>query len=88
LADSAGLSGRRQAACFFSRDLGNAGRLLLRSPATPPRTENVVMETTYGDRLHKPLGPSVDEFFSAIAETFKRGGNAIIPTFALERAQD
>jgi len=46
------------------------------------------METTYGDRLHKPLGPSVDEFFSAIAETFKRGGNAIIPTFALERAQD
>jgi len=42
------------------------------------------METTYGDRLHKPLGPSVDEFFEAITETFKRGGNVIIPTFALE----
>lgn len=73
---------------LFSGDLGNTGRLLLRSPATPPRAENVVMETTYGDRLHKPLGPSIDEFFSAIAETFKRGGNVIIPTFALERAQE
>ena len=73
---------------LFSGDLGNAGRVLLRSPATPPHAENVVMETTYGDRLHKPLGPSVDEFFEAITETFKRGGNVIIPTFALERAQE
>ena len=73
---------------LFSGDLGNAGRLLLRSPPTPPHAENVVMETTYGDRLHKPLGPSVDEFFDAITETFKRGGNVIIPTFALERAQE
>ena len=73
---------------LFSGDLGNAGRLLLRSPATPPHAENVVMETTYGDRLHKPLGPSIDEFYEAITETFKRGGNVIIPTFALERAQE
>jgi metallo-beta-lactamase family protein len=73
---------------LFSGDLGNTGRLLLRSPATPPHAENAVMETTYGDRLHKPLGPSVDEFFDAITETFKRGGNVVIPTFALERAQE
>ena len=33
---------------LFSGDLGNAGRVLLRSPATPPRSENVVMEATYG----------------------------------------
>ena len=46
------------------------------------------METTYGDRLHKELAPSIDEFFDAIKETFKRGGNVIIPTFALERAQE
>ena len=44
---------------LFSGDLGNAGRVLLRSPATPPRSENVVMEATYGDRLHKQLGPSI-----------------------------
>jgi metallo-beta-lactamase family protein len=73
---------------LFSGDLGNAGRLLLRSPSKPPHAENVVMETTYGDRLHKPLGPSIEEFYGAITETFQRGGNVIIPTFALERAQE
>ena len=78
----------RSTSVLFSGDLGNAGRLLLRSPATPPRVDNVVMETTYGDRLHKPLGPSIDELFEAITETFKRGGNVIIPTFAVERAQE
>ena len=72
----------------FSGDLGSAGRVLLRSPTMPPHAENVVMETTYGDRLHKQLGPSIDEFYEAITETFKRGGNVIIPTFALERAQE
>ena len=73
---------------LFSGDLGSAGRVLLRSPAKPPHAENVVVETTYGDRLHKQLGPSIDEFYEAITETFKRGGNVIIPTFALERAQE
>jgi metallo-beta-lactamase family protein len=73
---------------LFSGDLGSPGRPLLRGPATPPHAENVVMETTYGDRLHKGLGPSIDEFYEAVTETFKRGGNVIIPTFALERAQE
>ena len=73
---------------LLSGDLGNAGRPLLRGPAKPPRAENVVMETTYGDRLHKQLGPSIEELYAAIAETFRRGGNVIIPTFALERAQE
>jgi metallo-beta-lactamase family protein len=73
---------------LFSGDLGTADRRLLRSPTKPPHAENVVMETTYGDRLHKPLGSSIDEFYEAITETFKRGGNVIIPTFALERAQE
>jgi metallo-beta-lactamase family protein len=73
---------------LLSGDLGKAGGLLLRSPTQPPHAENVVMETTYGDRLHKQLGPSIDEFYGAINETFKRGGNVIIPTFALERAQE
>ena len=73
---------------LFSGDLGNAGRPLLRGPSRPPHAENVVMETTYGDRLHKPLGPSIDEFYGAVTDTFKRGGNVVIPTFALERAQE
>lgn len=73
---------------LFSGDLGNVGHMLLRNPATPPHADNVVMETTYGDRLHKSLGSSIDELFEAVNETFKRGGSVIIPAFALERAQE
>lgn len=80
-------AGRRRRA-LFSGDLGNAGRPILRPPATPPRADVVIMETTYGDRLHKPLPPSVEELQQVVSETFKRGGNIIIPTFALERAQE
>lgn len=73
---------------LFSGDLGNAGRPLLRPPTTPPHADAVVIETTYGDRQHKPIGPSIEEFYAAISDTFKRGGNVVIPTFALERAQE
>jgi metallo-beta-lactamase family protein len=73
---------------LFSGDLGNAGRPLLPPPAVPPQTDAVVIETTYGDRLHKPIGPSIEELYAAVAGTFLRGGNVIIPTFGLERAQE
>ncbi len=72
----------------FSGDLGNRGRAILRDPATPPAADVVVMETTYGDRRHKQLEPSIEELYEAINDTFRRGGNVIIPTFALERAQE
>jgi len=72
----------------FSGDLGNSGRPLLRDPVAPPQCDALVMETTYGDRLHKPLRPSVEELFQVIEDTVRRGGNVIIPTFALERAQE
>jgi metallo-beta-lactamase family protein len=78
----------RRATVLFSGDLGNLGRPLLRAPAAPPRADAVVMEATYGDRLHKPLQPSVEELEGAVIDTFRRGGNVIIPTFALERAQE
>jgi metallo-beta-lactamase family protein len=80
--------GARRTAVLFSGDLGNAGRPLLRDPVTPAKTDVVVMETTYGDRRHRPLPASVDELYAAIGDTFRRGGNVIIPTFALERAQE
>ncbi|MEJ2479371.1 MAG: MBL fold metallo-hydrolase [Acidihalobacter sp.] len=73
---------------IFSGDLGNNGRPILRDPQLPPPADAVVMETTYGDRLHKALKPSVEELYGAITDTFERGGNVIIPTFALERAQE
>jgi metallo-beta-lactamase family protein len=73
---------------LFSGDIGNAGRPLLRAPQTPSSAEFVVMESTYGDRVHRPFPDTVAEFYDAITSTFARGGNVIIPTFALERAQE
>jgi metallo-beta-lactamase family protein len=73
---------------LFSGDLGNYHRPILRDPSPPPKADYVVMETTYGDRAHKSLKPSVEELYEAINDTFKRGGNVIIPSFALERSQE
>ncbi len=72
----------------FSGDLGNVGKPIIRSPSPAPMADVVVMECTYGDRLHKAMQPSIGELRDAILDTLQRGGNAIIPTFALERAQD
>ena len=73
---------------LFSGDLGNAERPFLRSPAPPPAADLVVMETTYGDRLHEKLEPSVAALYAALNDAFGRGGNVVVPTFALERAQE
>ena len=73
---------------LFSGDLGYDGRVILRDPAPPPHADTVVMETTYGDRLHKRLEPSIAELYEVIDATVARSGNVIIPTFALERAQE
>jgi metallo-beta-lactamase family protein len=73
---------------LFSGDLGNPHGILLADPPPPPEVETVVMETTYGDRNHKDVDPSVGEFYMAVTEAFQRGGNVVIPTFAIERAQE
>ena len=74
---------------FFSGDIGNPGRPLLRDPQEPPaHPDYVVMETTYGDRDHRDWQASYEELVQAVADTLARGGNVIVPTFALERAQE
>jgi metallo-beta-lactamase family protein len=73
---------------LFSGDLGNGTDPLLLTPPPPPRADVVVIETTYGDRLHKPMDASIDELYGAISGTLERDGNVIIPAFALERAQE
>ncbi|WP_036303834.1 MBL fold metallo-hydrolase [Methylomicrobium agile] len=80
--------GGRPHRLLFSGDLGYSGRAIIRDPAPPPPADIVVMETTYGDRLHKALEPTREEFYAAIRKTLGRGGNVIIPSFALERAQE
>jgi metallo-beta-lactamase family protein len=73
---------------LFSGDLGYDDRAILPDPATPPHADIVVMETTYGDRLHKQLQPSIEELYDAINTTIKKNGNVLIPSFALERSQE
>jgi metallo-beta-lactamase family protein len=80
--------GRQQHRIIFSGDLGYSNRAILRNPTPPPPVDTVVMETTYGDRLHKRLQPSIDELYGVINATIGRSGNVVIPTFALERAQE
>ena len=72
----------------FSGDLGNPGRPLLRDAEPPPATDVVVIESTYGDRDHRSMAASVAELIGAVADRIERGGNVVIPTFALERAQE
>ncbi len=81
-------AGSDKKSVVFSGDIGNAGSPLLRPPTTPPRADAVVMETTYGDRLHRGPKESIEELYQVIVDTFRRGGNVIIPSFALERAQE
>ena len=86
-AGAGGSAGSGGACCSRATSATPAGRCCA-IRRRRPSADVVVMETTYGDRLHKPLAPSVEELYAAIADTFERGGNVIIPTFALERAQE
>jgi len=72
----------------FSGDLGSPGHAIMSNATPPPECDYLVMETTYGDRVHKDLDASVDEFVEAISKTISRGGNVVIPTFAMERTQE
>ncbi len=80
--------GKSKKRIIFSGDIGNKNKPIIRDPAPLPQADVVVMETTYGDRSHKSIEESVSELYLAINDTFKRGGNVYIPTFALERAQE
>ncbi len=72
----------------FSGDIGKKGNPIIRDPSVPAEANFVIMESTYGNRLHKPLKDSIDELVQAIRITFKKGGNIYIPSFAVGRAQD
>ena len=73
----------------FSGDIGNKNDPLLRNPSTTKTADYVVMESTYGDRLHAVERPDyVHELAAILKETFDRGGNVVIPSFAVGRTQE
>lgn len=73
----------------FSGDIGNKNQPLLRDPIPTKSADYVVMESTYGDRYHDANNPDyVAELAKILKETFDRGGNVVIPSFAVGRTQE
>lgn len=73
----------------FSGDIGNKNQPLLKDPAKTSSADFVVVESTYGDRLHNVEKPDyVGELAAILQETFDRGGNVVIPSFAVGRTQE
>ena len=72
----------------FSGDLGQYDKPLTRDPTCLSRADCVVLESTYGDSTHPGTSEIDDQLCRIIGETVEAGGNLIIPTFAIERAQE
>ena len=72
----------------FSGDIGNDGKPFIDDPELPSPSDFVIEECTYGDRDHKPIDLSVEEFYRIISNTFNNSGNVYIPAFAIERTQE
>ena len=73
---------------LFSGDLGNIDRPLIRDPQKPPRADYVVIESTYGDRVHGERPDYIAQLTKIMQETFSKGGNLVIPSFAIGRTQE
>ena len=73
----------------FSGDVGNKNQPIIKDPETVREADYVVIESTYGNRLHGDEIPDyVGEFTRILRETFARGGNVVIPSFAVGRTQE
>ncbi|MCF0123033.1 MAG: MBL fold metallo-hydrolase, partial [Ruminiclostridium sp.] len=72
----------------FSGDIGNINQPVIRDPVFLKGADYVVMESTYGDRNHQPVPSYTAELAKIIDDTFAKGGNVIIPSFAVGRTQE
>jgi metallo-beta-lactamase family protein len=73
---------------LFSGDVGRWDLPIIRDPAEIGAADYVLIESTYGDRDHKPVKSIPDELARVINDTVERGGNIVIPSFAIERTQE
>ncbi len=80
-------SGPHSPRVLFSGDVGRVGVPILPDPATAPAAEYLVLEATYGDRLHPQEDPSI-ALVAAIRQALKRGGVLLLPAFAVGRTQE
>lgn len=80
--------GGRREKIIFTGDLGQWNKPILRDPTTFAQTDYLVMEATYGNREHPDTGPVEEQLRRVVSETLDRGGNVVIPAFAIERTQE
>ncbi len=81
--------GGKETKLVFSGDLGQPDRPLLNDPTRIDAADLLFVESTYGDRLHKGMAETLDEFVFAVNDTLRRkGGNVVIPAFAVGRTQE
>ncbi|MBI4640481.1 MAG: MBL fold metallo-hydrolase, partial [Candidatus Tectomicrobia bacterium] len=83
-----GRQGMKKVKLVFSGDLGGGQRPIVHDAAVIKAADGVFLESTYGDRLHKSLDETLEEFQTILRDTFQRRGNVIIPAFAIGRAQE
>jgi len=80
--------GEEERKAIFSGDLGNPGQFIIRDHELPGGADFVFMESTYGDRLHRPMGRTLDEFAEIVNQAARDRAKVIIPAFAVERTQE
>lgn len=80
--------GPRTLTIVFSGDVGVSESPILRDPVTPMPADVVLLESTYGDRDHKPLAQTRDELLAILLDAQSTGGKVLIPAFAVGRTQD
>ena len=73
---------------LFSGDIGRPDKVILKDPTYFDEADYVIMESTYGDRYHQDIKDIDDDLEEVINETHQIGGNVVIPSFAVERAQE
>ena len=72
----------------FSGDLGNKNDFVLPAPEHAKKADALYIESTYGDRNHRDIQSSIDEFKKIIVDTLNNNANVMIPSFAIERTQE
>ena len=80
--------GKQPEIIVFSGDIGNTHQPLIKDPANPGHADYLIMESTYGDRSHGPKPDYLGELTDVLQSTFDKGGNVVIPSFAVGRTQE
>ena len=78
---------KRSYRLVFSGDLGREGIPIIRDPESVDRADVLIMESTYGNRLHVPYADEDERLKEIIVDTYRRGGSVVIPAFAVGRTQ-